>query len=447
MRNHDDGRMMGLLTRFGANTRGGVALVMGLSAPAVVLGVAASVEYGNLALRRTQLQVAADNAAVIAANELTLANSDTYVQNLAVQTAYTKARATSPEITRVSAQILNKRAWVKVEITETVKSVIGKALTLPSSEVSVSATGQIVGNTRICLLSLDEKAKDTVHLHKNARVTADGCAIYANSTAKTAAKVEDGAVVTTSLLCSAGGIQVKAATVNGDQMTDCPAKGDPLAARTPPYVSGCDQTKLVIDGKTTPTASLLPGRYCGGLTITNAAQVNLMSGVYTIDDGPLKVDKDASLKGEYVGFYFTGDKGGLLFDSKSTIDLSAPKDGAMAGLLFFENRSVNNPIEPVGDLLAPVPLPPVGSVPMRTYRIVSDNARNLLGTIYLPAGRLVIDAKRPVADRSAYTIIVAKQVQLFDGPNLYLNTNYSASDIPVPQGVGPTTHRTVSLIQ
>ena len=84
---------------------------------------------------------------------------------------------------------------------------------------------------------------------------------------------------------------------------------------------------------------------------------------------------------------------------------------------------------------------------MRTYRIVSDNARNLLGTIYLPAGRLVIDAKRPVADRSAYTIIVARQVELFDGPNLYLNTNYSGSDIPVPQGVGPSTHRTVSLIQ
>ena len=84
---------------------------------------------------------------------------------------------------------------------------------------------------------------------------------------------------------------------------------------------------------------------------------------------------------------------------------------------------------------------------MRTYRIISDNARNLLGTIYLPAGRLVVDAKKPIADRSAYTIIVAKQVELFDGPNLYLNTNYSATDVPVPQGVGPTTPRAVSLVQ
>jgi Flp pilus assembly protein TadG len=438
---------MGLLSRFRRNTRGGVALIMGLSAPVVVLGVAATVEYGNVALRRTQLQNAADNAALAAASELTLANSDIYVKSLAEQTAFTAARATSPAITRVTAEIQNKRSWVKVDITETVKSVIGKVLTLPSSEVSVSATGQIVGNTRICLLSLDEKAKDTLHLHKGARITAESCALYANSSSASAAKIETDAVVTASLLCSAGGIEVKSATINAEQMTDCPAKGDPLAGRAPPFVSGCDHTKLVIDGSKTPTASLMPGRYCGGLTITKGAQVTLMSGVYAIDDGPLKVEKDGSLKGEYVGFYFMGDAGGLVFDPKSTIDLSAPKDGAMAGLLFFENRTVNSPVEPLADLLAPAPLPPLGSIPMRTYRIVSDNARNLLGTIYLPAGRLVIDAKRPVADRSAYTIIVARQVDLHDGPNLYLNTNYSGTDVPVPQGVGPTSQRGISLVR
>ena len=62
-----------------------------------------------------------------------------------------------------------------------------------------------------------------------------------------------------------------------------------------------------------------------------------------MDDGPLKVDKDALLKGDNVGFYFIGDKGGLLFDSKSTIDLAARKDAPMEGLLFFEARQVSNP--------------------------------------------------------------------------------------------------------
>ena len=76
---------------------------------------------------------------------------------------------------------------------------------------------------------------------------------------------------------------------------------------------------------------------------------------------------------------------------------------------------------------------------MRTYRIISDNARTILGTIYLPAGRVVIDAKKPVGDQSAYTVIVARMINLYDGPNLMLNAQYGATDVPVPKGVGPSS--------
>ncbi len=74
---------------------------------------------------------------------------------------------------------------------------------------------------------------------------------------------------------------------------------------------------------------------------------------------------------------------------------------------------------------------------MRQYRIISDNARTMLGTIYLPAGRLIVDSSRPVADQSAYTVIVARQINLYEGPNLTLNANYGATSVPVPDGVGP----------
>jgi Flp pilus assembly protein TadG len=437
-----------VLRDFIADTRGGLMAVAGLSIPVVVLAGAATVEYGNVALRRTQLQNAADNAAVTAARELTLANSETYVVNLAKQIARTQAKAPDTSLTRIDAEIQNRRSWVRVDITETVSSVLGRALTLPSSEISVSATGQIVGTTRLCLLALDAKAPGAGNFHKNAALTATSCSIYSNSSKPDGIKIEDGATVTAASICSAGGIKKGSAIINGDVTTDCPAKPDPLASREAPTVpASCLYEKLVVDGKKTATIALTPGRYCGGLTVTNGAQVSLASGVYVIDNGPLKVDKDGSLKGENVGFYFIGDKGGLLFDGKSTIDLSARKDAPMEGLLLFEARAVDAPVEPIPDVKGPAPPPPANSGPMRTYRIISDNARNLLGTIYLPAGRLIIDAKNPVADRSAYTIIVAKQVELFDGPNLYLNADYSATDVPVPAGVGPTTSRSVTLIR
>jgi len=73
----------------------------------------------------------------------------------------------------------------------------------------------------------------------------------------------------------------------------------------------------------------------------------------------------------------------------------------------------------------------------RQHQILSDNARNLLGTIYMPQGEIIVDATKPIADKSAYTVLVVKQLHLYSGPNLILNTDYSATEVPVPMGVGP----------
>ena len=53
------------------------------------------------------------------------------------------------------------------------------------------------------------------------------------------------------------------------------------------------------------------------------------------------------------------------------------------------------------------------------------------------SGTRLIDATKPIADKSAYTVLVVKQLHLYSGPNLILNTDYSASNVPVPMGVGP----------
>ena len=40
-----------------------------------------------------------------------------------------------------------------------------------------------------------------------------------------------------------------------------------------------------------------------------------------------------------------------------------------------------------------------------------------------------------MADQSAWTAIIASQIQLFAQPNLVLNSNYDQTDVPVPQGL------------
>jgi len=71
------------------------------------------------------------------------------------------------------------------------------------------------------------------------------------------------------------------------------------------------------------------------------------------------------------------------------------------------------------------------------HEIRSSDARQLLGTFYLPKSTLRVDTERPVADQSAYTIIIADKIELEGKPSLYLNSDYASSDVPVPSGVGP----------
>jgi hypothetical protein len=73
-------------------------------------------------------------------------------------------------------------------------------------------------------------------------------------------------------------------------------------------------------------------------------------------------------------------------------------------------------------------------------RYSANDARKLLGTIYLPNGVLYIDANKPIADQSAYTIVVARRVELYSGPNLVLNTDYGGTDVPIPKGAHRQRH-------
>lgn len=152
----------------------------------------------------------------------------------------------------------------------------------------------------------------------------------------------------------------------------------------------------------------------------------LNPGVYVIKDGKLEMQTYSGLTGENVGFYFHGDTSVLEFAADTWVNLTAPKWGDLAGILFFEDRN------------APA---------LRKFRILSDWAERLLGTIYLPRGMFYVGSNKPVASKSAYTVVVARQIRMDAGPDLVLNSDYGSTDIPVPEGVGNTAPSTVSLEQ
>jgi Flp pilus assembly protein TadG len=403
------------------NSQGGIAVTFALALPVLFGVVGVATDYAMLTKLRAELQEAADSAAMAGAREIPLAMSKASQVESAVRSyaAYRLTQNSAASDLNLSAMdltldihVVDDFSAVNVTIQQAWKPFFMHFVNSAVTPVTVTSRARFVGRNNICVLALASK-NTGVLLDQSSRLAANNCGIFTNSSDSAGLRIDTGATVSATILCSAGGATVSgAASVKPAPMTDCPAVQDPLASRSGPTVGSCDFTNLVVNGA---SETLDPGVYCGGITIKGSAKVSLNPGVYVLKGGGLSVVGMASLSGEGVGFFLTGTGATpTLFGATSSISLSAPKDGPMAGLLMFEDRDL--------------------AVKLR-HRITSDNARKLLGTIYLPVGSLLIDAKKPVADQSAYTAIVAQAVELNMGPNLILNSDYDMTDVPVPAGI------------
>lgn len=407
-----------LVSKFLANEEGNVALIVAILALPLLLGAGITIDYTLLTRAENALQTAADNAALASAKELTLSNSNQEtLQQLSEDFVLANLQQTldidkSGNTVDVKTVIDANRSGLSVNLEYYWKPFILQYLNSNVLPLKVSAKANLAGSKKICMIGLDESNGKTIHLTKRASLEALECGVYANSSAKEAIRVDDNARLITGLTCSAGGIKgFKKASFTPEPVTDCPVVADPLLHRQPPTVGSCDYNNYEVS---TGFHTLYPGTYCGGLKVKGDAEVTLRSGIYVINGGKLEVTAQAVFQGENVGFYLSGDKAKLVFRKQTTISLTAPKTGQMAGLLMFEDRNASK---------------------IEKHQITSDNARLLLGTIYLPNGTLIIDSEGPVADQAAYTAIVARAIELAEGPTLYLNSDYDSTDVPVPEGL------------
>ena len=408
-----------------------VAIFYALTLPVLFAVAGFTVDYAGWAGQARKLQGAADAAAVAAAREWYLADaSQDRIRQVAETTVKAQFQNGEPADggLRVIATVDEERGAVEVTVSQVRQAYFTQALATKFPDLSAVAVARAFGGGRLCMLGLAERASGAVELRDDSRITAPDCAIYSNAGTRSGVKVSGRAEIEAELVCSAGGADVTAGSVTPDDpLTDCPVVADPLALRPPPDVGGCDYdgSRLVdlsrpLDLKKnlknlTTRLFLKPGTYCNGLVISDVNLV-LAPGVYVITGGPLVIRSNVVLVGKNVGFYLDGDDATLDFDARTIVDLTAPVDGPLAGILFFEDRD------------APAD---------RIHSIRSQGAANLLGTVYLSRGILRIDTNANVANESAYTAIVARRVELRKEPNLFLNADYDATDVPVPAGVGP----------
>jgi Flp pilus assembly protein TadG len=410
------------LEKFASSESGNVVTIFAVASIVIVGVTALAVDYSSFAEERSHLQAVADAGALHAARELSSTNPAMIAD---VASTYAKSNLRPKSAKATVATTLIPPDSVKVQIEEDVQPILSGMFNNKQTHITVKAVAKMYSGPPLCVLGLDPAASGTIQLRQMAIMTATNCAIASNSTSAGGLTSVDMAVLVALNSCSSGGIaRSSVANFIPRPFTDCPSTPDPFASRPAPTAGPCRSVNTVMSGGT--TATLNPGTYCGGLTLTLAAQVKLNPGVYIIKDGPLAVNGGATVQGKNVSFYLTGSGATISWDATSHISLTAPNSGELAGILIYEDPS---------------------SVPLRQHTILSNDARMLLGTIYLPQGKLVIASSSIVADLSAYTVIVARMLGIEGSAHLVLNTNYNLTDIPLPDGVGNRLFNKVSLTQ
>ncbi len=406
--------LAGRVLAFAKDRSGGLTVAFGLAIGGIVVSAGAVLDYSNASTQRYRLQSIADAAAMAGAREFRLGNASEQVIKDSVANHARAALGDMLASTTVSsaADVANKSATAL--LTGKVKTYVMHLTGVQLTTVSVRATAKMTGGAPVCVIGLTETENGAVDLEKSARLSAPNCAVYSNSKMPNGLASKNSAVMTANFICSAGGVERAGPSSFFPQpRTDCPVIPDPLQSRPLPNPGGCMATNLIIKGT---IQSLNPGTYCGGLTIEDLSVVTLHPGTYIFKDGPLLLKNGGRLTGVNVSLFFSGPSAIMKFEENTIVSLTAPRAGDMAGILISEDRK-----NPTG----------------QQFEIYSNDARTLLGTIYLPRGNLFVAANRPVGDQSAYTIVVARRFTLSEGPTMVLNTNYGATDIPVPNGVGP----------
>ncbi len=407
--------------RIAENEGGNVALVFSLALPVFVAVTGLAIDSASFYNQQSSMQAVADSTALAVAKELHLfTEKPTTLEEAGRDKAEAmlaeKGLAGLKHTTGVTVD--TKEGVAEVEIVMHANSFLPAEI-WGESPIRVTADAHTYGDLRLCVLGLDGNADHTVALDKSAQMEAPECAVQSNSISPLGLSASRGSSLTAQFSCSAGGFNGNDDDDEGafepDPETDCPVLEDPLALRDEPTVGGCDYHKSHFNKG---TVSISPGTYCGGIKITGKTTVTAEPGVYIITGGDLRVSNNSSLQGEDVSFFFTDDAV-INFKDKALIELSAPKDGPMAGILFFETRT------------AP---------PNRNFEISSDAARKLLGTIYLSQGVFKGGGKGRIADASDYTIIIARRIDV-EGSQLIINADYAGSDVPVPDGLGPKSRK------
>ncbi len=356
---------------------GAVAMTFGLVLLGVAVAAGLGIDFSRAKNVQTALQQSLDAAVLAAANLDATADEQKEAGKKFFNANFASgiAENVSVDITATGNKVVTGTATATVPATLT--ALMGYK-TLP---VEAYASTGLLAYGDVCVLVLDETAKNTFSVTGKTDVVAPDCEIHVKSTANPAAKFSNGSYVESSRIC----IESTKISDNGGTHDNlelgCDTADDPYAgAFTEPASATCDYNAKSYKGG---TVNLKPGVYCGLFNFNSSPKVNFAPGTYVIKNGGWNVS-GGTWDGEGVTFFFADDSN-IEFNSGVSLDLSPPTSGDYTGILMFEAAGLGKSNFSWND----------------TY----GSGSTVSGLIYLPSRNLTLNAKSGI-DGHQLTLVV-----------------------------------------
>lgn len=331
-----------------ASAGGQVMVLICVSLIAIMGMVAVVTDFSFMQHQRNMMQTAADSAAMAGAEELNYGDAVAAGKADAATNGYTDGASSvtvsmnNPPSTGPNT---SNMGYVEAVVSKPEPTYFLRALGVRSMTVSARAVAY-EGNGPNCIYVLDPLASGALSTNGNVNVQS-GCGLLVDSSSSTAITAVGNVAISAPTIGIVGNYS-KSGNVS---LTPTPkigviAASDPLAYVKAPTVGSCAHTSFSLNGNNGSSGSpyqLYAGTYCGGISVHGNAVLKFNAGTYVLAGGGMDINANTTMMGTGVTFYNTtgtGGYGGISLNGNSQANFSAPTSGPLAGILFFQDRSI-----------------------------------------------------------------------------------------------------------
>lgn len=413
---------------FVRNESGATAIVFAVMAVTLFGTMGLAVDYSMWAKQKAELQAAADAAALAGATKLAkmAASGDNVSSSEAQKIAAAFVQEKVGNGITSLVQVDSASGQVSVDLTTAGTQYVSQILTSHSVEINARGVARALTETAAtaCIIALDPNSTVGINFGLSGSMTANGCAIWSNSTSSTSINANGSGDVTAAATCAAGGIQKFGINFTPAIKSNCPPVLDPLAAWTPPSISlACTDSDLTFDSA---DVVLNPGVYCGGIKANGTMTVTLNPGLYVFSGGDVRLSAGASIQGSEVTLWFTGAGAKMDMGGSANVSLSAPTSGDWEGILIGSARD-----ETASEI----------------FKVRGNASLNLEGNIYLPTHHLSYAGGPDAILPPNFTVLIAGTIGFGGNSRLELRSDYASSSVPAFTAPASTTARSAVLVE